>query len=106
MKHFNIKNFDRGWIIGNFDNSVLKTEDFELGIKNYKSGEFNPNHLHKLSKEINFIISGIVKFNEEYFSAGDVVVVEENECSFFECIEDCCIVVARNKSISTDKYEC
>lgn len=106
MRHFNIKNFDRGWIIGNFDNSVLKTEEFELGIKNYKSGEFNPNHLHKLSKEINFIVSGIVKFNEEYFGAGDVVVVEENECSFFECIEDCCIVVARNKSISTDKYEC
>ena len=43
-----IEDFTRGWIIGNFDPSLLKTDKFEVGLLQHKAGEVWPKHYHKM----------------------------------------------------------
>ena len=37
----------RGWVIGDFEPSLLKTKDFEVGILTHLKGEQWPAHYHK-----------------------------------------------------------
>ena len=97
--------FIGGWFIGNFEPSLLKTENFEVAIKEYKKGDYEISHFHKLSKEFTVILVGTVKMNEIEYKHGDIVVVNEYEKTNFECLEDCITVVIRNKSIKGDKYD-
>ena len=39
MKKFKFENFIRGWLIGNFEPSILKTKEIEVGIKHYKKSD-------------------------------------------------------------------
>ena len=34
----NVSDFTKGWFIGNFEPSLLKSKDFEVAIKEYKAG--------------------------------------------------------------------
>ena len=106
MKSDNINNFYKGWFIGHFQDAMLDSLNFEAGVKYFKSGESNPPHFHKRHKEINFVFSGKVSFNDIVFLPGSIVIVEEGECSNFICIEDCCVLVLRDGSDPSDKYEC
>ena len=106
MKSDNINNFYKGWFIGHFKDAMLDSLNFEAGVKYFKSGESNPPHFHKRHKEINFVFSGKVSFNDIVFLPGSIVIVEEGECSNFICIEDCCVLVLRDGSDPSDKYEC
>ena len=36
MKKYNLEDFKLGWIIGNFEPSILRTDQFEVSIKKYK----------------------------------------------------------------------
>ena len=100
----NLDNFLRGWFIGDFDPSLYKTSDFEVAIKEYKSGDTEQKHYHKMSKEFTIIISGSVKMNNISYSKGDIIILDEYEESDFICIEDCTTLVVRTKSIKNDKY--
>jgi len=42
-----ITDYFRGWFIGDFENSVLRTKDFEVGLLTHKKGEVWPAHYHK-----------------------------------------------------------
>ena len=42
IKMNNIKNMTRGWFIGNFEPSVYKTKDFEVGYLTHNKGENGP----------------------------------------------------------------
>jgi len=39
MKKYKLKNFTRGWFIGNFKPTLFSTKDFEIAIKQYKKGD-------------------------------------------------------------------
>jgi hypothetical protein len=43
----NINRMFRGWFIGDFEPSVLKTKNFEVGVLIHKKGELWPKHFHK-----------------------------------------------------------
>lgn len=102
----NINDFKNGWIVGDFDPSLFKSKNFECGIKYIESGYVNPSHYHSESIEINVVISGIVKFNNKIYEKNSIVIIEKNECSLFECIESCVLVVIRDNSSKFDKHEC
>ena len=55
-----ITDYHRGWFIGNFDPSILKTEHFEVGILTHKKGENWPAHYHKDSVEYNVLILSLI----------------------------------------------
>lgn len=104
MKLFNLKNYVRGWIIGNFEPSIIKTPDYEVGIKIYKSGDSEAAHFHKLAKEITIICTGRVKMNKIEYVAGDIILIEESDITDFSCLEDSITVVVKSLSVKDDKY--
>ena len=63
MKKISINDFKRGWIIGNFEPSLLKVDNLEVGLKSYNMGDEDEKHYHKFGTEISFLIVGSASFN-------------------------------------------
>lgn len=105
MKVENIKNFKNGWIIGNFEPSLLKTKDFEVGVHTYGVDHTVDLHFHKLSSEFNYIISGKMVVNGCELQAGDIFVLQPYELSDTKFLEETTIIIARNHSCTKDKYK-
>ncbi|NBP01758.1 MAG: hypothetical protein EBU90_16800 [Proteobacteria bacterium] len=101
---FSIKDFKNGWLIGDFEPSILKTANFELGIHTHKAGVVGDKHYHKLSNEYNYIVSGRMLVNGVELEAGDVFVYKPYEVSDCRFIEDTVLVVTRDASNKQDKY--
>jgi mannose-6-phosphate isomerase-like protein (cupin superfamily) len=100
-----INDYTRGWFIGNFEPSVLKTKDFEVGILKHSKGEKWASHYHKESMEYNVLISGKMIIHGKELSSGDVFVFEKKEIADPEFLEDCTLVVVKVPSIPGDKFE-
>ncbi len=104
MKVSKLKDFTKGWVVGNFEPTLLQTEEFEVAVKYYKKGEYEKKHLHKLATEITIIVSGHVEMNGlEYFS-GDIITIEANEATDFKVLEDTVTTVIKTPSAKDDKY--
>lgn len=104
MKLYKLDHMVKGWFVGNFDPVAYKTEDAEVSVKFYKKGDKEARHVHKLTTEITVIISGAVVMNNVKFMTNDIIVIEPNESTDFEVIEDTTTVVFKSKSIIGDKY--
>lgn len=98
-----IDNFKKGWFIGNFEPSLLKS-NFEVGFHQHHAGEFHQDHFHKLSTEINVVVEGQIKINGQTFGPGDIFVLEPYEVSQAEFLTDVKLIVVRDISDPTDKY--
>ena len=95
----------KGWFVGNITPTAFKTNDCEVAYKTYKAGEKHGSHYHKIATEITFFISGKARLNDKIINAGDIVVIEKNEVTDFECFEDCATVVVKVPGANNDKYE-
>lgn len=105
MKINNLQNMVKGWFIGNFEPSLLKTNDCEVAVKEYKKGDYEGKHFHKIATEFTVIISGRVRMNGVEYKAGDIIVMEPNEITDFECLEDGTKnVVVKIPGANNDKY--
>lgn len=58
MKTAKLEDMTKGWFIGNFNPSLLKTNDVEVAVKSYKKGDYEGRHYHKIATEFTCIISG------------------------------------------------
>ena len=105
MKLDNLKNYVRGWLIGDFEPTLHKTKDFEVCVKRLKAGEKESRHYHKLTTEFTILISGQAKMNGIELNPDDVFVLDPNEISEFEAITDCITVGIRNGSFPSEKYD-
>lgn len=105
MKTANLNEMVKGWFIGNFEPSLLKTNDVEVAVKKYKKGDYEDSHYHRIATEFTVIISGRVKMNGIEYKAGDIVVMEPNESTDFEALEDNTVnVVVKIPGANNDKY--
>ncbi len=104
MKVENLKNFFRGWFIGNFEPSLFKTNDVEVAIKKYKKGDVEPLHHHKISTEYTTILNGTVRMNGIEYGDGSIIVIEPNESTDFEALTDVTTVVVKTPFSKNDKY--
>jgi quercetin dioxygenase-like cupin family protein len=100
-----ITDYVRGWFIGNFEPSLLKTPDFEVGVLRHKKGEYWAPHYHKESVEYNVLISGKMIVQEREINSGDIFVFEKGEVADPIFLEDCILVVVKTPSIPSDKFE-
>lgn len=105
MKNYKLEEFWRGWVIGNFEPSILKTDQFEVGILTHQKGEVWPKHYHKLGTEYNILIQGRMIIQGKEIKKNDVFVLEPNEIADPEFLEDCLVVCIKTPSIPGDKYE-
>lgn len=105
MKVHNLeRDFIRGWVVGDFDLAILRTKDFEFMVRDYKKGESEPKHVHKIADEITVIVSGKVKMNGVVYSKGDVIHLSPGDATDFECLEDTSTAVIKTPSVIGDKY--
>ena len=47
MKTAKLENMLKGWFIGNFEPTLLRTNDVEVAVKEYKKGDYEELHYHK-----------------------------------------------------------
>ena len=98
-----LKDMHRGWFIGNFDPSVLNTEDFEVGVLTHLKDEKWPAHYHKVGTEYNVLLSGRMRVCDTELCKGDIFVIEPNEVADPVFHEDCTILCVKVPGDSTDK---
>jgi len=68
MEKFSLKDMIGGWFIGNFEPSLLKTNDVEVSVKKYKAGDYDKKHYHKVGTEYTVIVSGVVKMLDKIYN--------------------------------------
>lgn len=100
-----ITDYVRGWFIGDFEPTVLRTKDFEVGVLTHKKGEYWAPHYHKKSVEYNVLISGKMVIQGRELNSGDVFVFDKEEIADPIFLEDCTLVVVKVPSIPSDKFE-
>jgi len=104
MKTFALENFIKGWIIGNFNPTLLNTKNFEIAIKKYKTGEREQKHYHKIGSEYTVIVNGLFKMNDKIYKENQIILVKPGEAIEFKCLADGVTVVIKTPSVKNDKY--
>lgn len=105
MKTGKLDEMVKGWFVGNFEPTLLQTNDVEVAVKEYKKGDYESSHYHKIATEITVILNGRVKMNGVEYGKGDIIVMEPGESTDFECIEDGTQnVVVKHPGANNDKY--
>lgn len=105
MKIGRLNEMVKGWFVGNFEPTLLRTNDVEVAVKEYKKGDYESSHYHKIATEITVILNGRVKMNGVEYGKGDVIVMEPGESTDFECLEDGTQnVVVKHPGANNDKY--
>ena len=95
MKVFNIKDFWKGWIIGDFEPSIFKNQFFE----------YPPKHTHKIATEVSYIIKGELIASGKNLRKGDMWIYEPNDIADVSFIKDTELIVIKWPSIPSDKYD-
>lgn len=105
MKKHDLKEFWRGWFIGNFEPSLLKTDQFEVGLLTHAQGELWPKHYHAEHTEYNLLVKGKMNICGELINTGELFVLEPNEIADPEFLEDCIVLCVKQPSVPGDKHE-
>lgn len=100
-----LEEFKGGWFIGNFEPSVLKTNDFEVSIKIHPKGEIWPKHYHKIATEYNCVIEGKVEIDGVVYIKNDIFIIHPGYIVDPTFHEDCTIVCVKTPCVIGDKYE-
>ena len=105
MKKYNISNFKDGWIIGDFEPSLLKTKNFEVAVlTHYKNQEW-PKHYHKYLTEYNLLLEGKMIINGVKINQNEIFILEPKEVADPIFLENCKILCIKVPSIIGDKHE-
>jgi mannose-6-phosphate isomerase-like protein (cupin superfamily) len=104
MKIHKLKDMFRGWVVGNFTPSCYKTDEVEVAVKEYKTGDKEPLHYHKIATEITVIVSGMVLMNGTLYNAGDIITIAPGESTNFEALSDAVTTVIKLPCVPNDKY--
>lgn len=104
MEKFKLDDMINGWFIGNFEPSLFKTNDVEVAVKKYNSGEKEASHFHKIATEFTIILAGTAIMNKQTFESGDIVVIKPGEETDFCALTDLITVVVKIPGANSDKY--
>lgn len=104
MKVLSLENMKKGWFVGNFEPSIIKTNDVEVAVKEYKKGDYEESHFHKVATELTVVVYGSVKMNNVRYKRGDIIVIEPGDVTDFEALEDTACAVVKYPGASNDKY--
>lgn len=104
MEKYSIDDMVGGWFIGNFAPSILATEDFEIAVKKYKSGDFEQEHYHNIATEYTMIVEGEVIMSGKHYKSSDIIVIAPGESTDFKAITDVITVVVKTPSVKDDKF--
>jgi mannose-6-phosphate isomerase-like protein (cupin superfamily) len=104
LERFPLEQFTKGWFVGNFSPTLLASDDVEVAVKNYRAGEHESSHHHKVATEITCIVSGTVRMSGEEIGAGQVIRIAPGQSTDFTALTDAITVVVKMPCVSGDKY--
>ena len=94
----------RGWLVGNFTPSILRTNDFEVAYMRHKKGEYWLPHVHSEISEYNVLIRGKMKMNNELISEGEIFNIPKKMLTHARFLEDCEVLCIKTPSVPSDKH--
>jgi hypothetical protein len=104
MEKYKLKDMVNGWFIGNFEPTLFKTNDVEVAVKKYNSGDKESSHFHKIATEFTIILNGSARMNQHIFESGDIVVIKPGEKTDFCALSDLITIVVKIPGASNDKF--
>ncbi|MGJ3244345.1 MAG: hypothetical protein ACFE0O_15495 [Opitutales bacterium] len=94
----------KGWFVGDFNPTLLKTQAVEVAVKTYEPGEREAWHYHKVATEITVVTRGRVRMNGQEFTTGDIIVIEPKGGTDFEALEPTTTTVVKIPGAPDDKF--
>jgi mannose-6-phosphate isomerase-like protein (cupin superfamily) len=104
LERHRLDRFTKGWFVGNFSPTLIASDAVEVAVKNYKAGESENSHHHKVTTELTAIISGRVKMSGEEIGAGEIVKIHPGQSTDFTALTDATTVVVKMPCVSGDKH--
>lgn len=104
MRVFSLDDMTKGWFVGDFSPSIIKTDDVEVAVKRYKKDDYEEAHFHKIATELTVVVLGRVKMFDKIFTEGDIIVVEPGDSTDFLALEDTICTVVKYPGAKNDKY--
>ena len=104
MELTKLEDMFKGWFIGDFEPSLHKTTDVEVGIKYYNEGDYEHPHFHKVATEFTVILDGIVEMNGIVYERGSILKILPNEITDFKALTNVKTVVVKIPGAKNDKY--
>ena len=104
LERHNLDQFTKGWFVGNFNPTLIPSDAVEVAVKNYKAGEQESSHHHKIATELTLIVSGRVRMSGEEVGPGEIVKIHPGQSTDFTAITDTTTVVVKMPCVSGDKY--
>ena len=105
MEKFALEQFVRGWFVGDFEPSIIKTGDVEVAVQRFSAGTYEAAHLHKKATEITVLVEGRAEMFDQIIEEGSIIKIEPGEVTSFRAITDCTTVVVKYPGAKNDKYE-
>jgi len=104
IEQYRIEEMVKGWFIGNFEPTLYQTNDVEVGIKQYKAGDHETSHYHKISTEFTVVLNGEVEMSGKRYKDGDIIKINPGVSTDFKAITDVTTVVVKIPGANNDKY--
>lgn len=104
MREYDLNDMVRGWFVGDFEPSALRTADVEVALKRYRAGDCEAEHYHRVATELTVVVSGKIRMFEREFREGAIVLVEPGEVTGFLAVTDAVTVVVKHPAVPSDKY--
>lgn len=104
MRIFKLQDMIKGWFVGDFEPTALRTPAVEVAVKEYAEGCKEEKHYHKIATEITVIIRGVARVNDVVLKEGDVVLLAPGEVAEFETLEPTITVVVKIPGANDDKH--
>ena len=104
LERHRLDRFTKGWFVGSFSPTLFESDAVEVAVKNYKAGESEASHHHKVATELTAIVSGRVKMSGEEIGAGEIVKIYPGQSTDFTALTDAMTVVVKLPCVAGDKY--
>lgn len=104
VTHHRLDDMVKGWFVGGFKPTAFSTRACEVAVKNYRQGDHESAHYHKVATEVTLVLSGIVRMLGRQWSAGDILTLEPGTITDFEAVTDATTIVVKTPGALGDKY--
>lgn len=104
-RKFDLRDMTKGWFMGNFVPSAVKTAACEVAVKEVVAGERHAAHAHDRATEVTLVLEGTCVMGPHVLEAGQGLVVDPEEETDFCARTKGKILAVKFPSVPGDKRE-
>lgn len=105
MKKESIKDFNFDYFIGNFNPSLLKTNEVEIAFRSYKKYTIIHPFFRKKDQEIVLITKGCIEYENNLYKKGDILNWAPNEKIYGFIKENTDVLIIRSPGTKSDWFQ-